>query len=102
MSVEFYRKKEIQSSIRHSFVEGVHHRKESEITHQLELAQQYRQRKDSLKNKITERLQLIESMEVKERQLMHKLQTTIQLQNEKSHNYLRLTGQEQEKKAKDQ
>lgn len=37
---------------------------------------------------------MIESMEVKEMQLMQKLQNTIQLQNEKSHNYLRLTGQE--------
>ena len=38
-------------------------------------------------------------MEQREMQMMQSLQTTIQMQNEKSHHYLKLTGQERGKES---
>jgi hypothetical protein len=54
--MDYQRKKGMQSNIRHSFVDNLNQRREQTQSLHNELAEQYRNRKDSLKVGITERL----------------------------------------------
>ena len=54
--MDYQRKKGMQSNIRHSFVDNLNQRREQTQSIQNDLAEQYRNRKDSLKVGITERL----------------------------------------------
>lgn len=56
------------------------------------LAESYRERNESIKHTIADKLSRIEQMERKETMLMQKLQTTLKMREDAKFNYMKMTG----------
>lgn len=91
-SKDMEHKKEINTQIRHGINGGISLRREESSLLKEEMAEKYRQRNETIKHTIRDKLYRIDEMENKEMLLMQRLQATVKLKEDIRLNYAKLTG----------
>ena len=91
-SKDMEHKKVLNIQIRQGINGSISMRREESWLHKEEMAERYRQRNESIKHSIKDKLHRIDEMESKEMMLMQRLQATVKLREDIRLNYAKLTG----------